>query len=301
MTKEKQGILFSELPEAGRKPITFRTITRPLWTEHKAQLIECYLRYFVFITYHGCYIDGFAGPQRVDTRNKSWAAKLVLESQPKRLREFWLCELDPAKVALLNELVAAQESPKNRRIHVWPPGDFNREVDDILARCRIREKTASFCLLDQRTFECEWQTLEKIASFKRAGFKIELLYFLASGWLDRSLKGTTRNTDIIDRWWGRDDWRKLREMKPVNRALIMANRFKSELGYTYATPWPIHKRGRGLGRVMFHMIHASDHPLAPSLMARAYAMATRPRESAADIQAEFKLLGGTGMRPIRPL
>ena len=29
----------------------------------------------------------------------------------------------------------------------------------------------------------------------------ELLYFLASGWLDRSLRGTTKNIDVIERWW----------------------------------------------------------------------------------------------------
>jgi hypothetical protein len=44
---------------------------------------------------------------------------------------------------------------------------------------------------------------------------------------------------------------------------------------TYATPWPIYDR-KGGSRIMFHMIHATDHDRAPSLMRRAYDWAVRP-------------------------
>jgi hypothetical protein len=50
-----------------------------LWTGNKAMLIERYLYYFVLVTKHGTYIDGFAGPQDTD-RPESWAARLVLEA-----------------------------------------------------------------------------------------------------------------------------------------------------------------------------------------------------------------------------
>ncbi len=36
--------------------------SNPVWTHNKARFIMRYLRYFVFITKHGTYIDGFAGP-----------------------------------------------------------------------------------------------------------------------------------------------------------------------------------------------------------------------------------------------
>ena len=33
-----------------------------IWTENKASLIARYLYYFVLVTKHGTYVDGFAGP-----------------------------------------------------------------------------------------------------------------------------------------------------------------------------------------------------------------------------------------------
>lgn len=174
-----QGNLFASLPPPTGKPITFRRPERPLWTENKARLIERYLFYFVLITRHGTYIDGFAGPQRANAQG-SWAAKLVVESEPKFLREFWLCELDSKRVSALQQMVDGQKPVKGRSTKVIP-GDFNRTIDEVLRDCRIRDATASFCLLDQHTFECEWRTLEKLARFKKGGHKIELLYFLASG------------------------------------------------------------------------------------------------------------------------
>ncbi len=43
--------------------IRLRALERPLWTHNKAKLIERYLYYFVLVTKHGTYIDGFSGPQ----------------------------------------------------------------------------------------------------------------------------------------------------------------------------------------------------------------------------------------------
>jgi hypothetical protein len=64
-----------ELPELvpGAK-LTFKALPHPIWTKNKAALIARYLRYFVFITKHGAYIDGFAGPQEPD-KPEMWAAK----------------------------------------------------------------------------------------------------------------------------------------------------------------------------------------------------------------------------------
>ena len=74
----------------------------------------------------------------------------------------------------------------NRNIHIYH-GDFNAKVDEILGGGTISEKEATFCLLDQRTFECQWKTIEKLAAYKKSGNKIEIFYFLANGWLERAL------------------------------------------------------------------------------------------------------------------
>src|SRR5262249_54478074 len=122
--------LFSDLPPPADKPLKFKPAERPIWTENKAKLIERYLFYFVLITKHGAYIDGFAGPQ-YDGKEDAWAAKLVLESRPAFLRNFWLCEIDPKSIPKLEALKAAQPRIKNRTIEIVP-GDFNRNVADLL-------------------------------------------------------------------------------------------------------------------------------------------------------------------------
>ena len=79
-----------------------------MWTAHKAHFIERYLYYFVLVTKHGTYIDGFAGPQQPDDADM-WTAKRVLESEPRCwLRHFYLFDLLPTQVARLQDLKQAQ-------------------------------------------------------------------------------------------------------------------------------------------------------------------------------------------------
>jgi hypothetical protein len=70
------------------------------------------------------------------------------------------------------------------------------------------------------------------------------------------------------------------------RAEAFCQRFRSELGYTYAHAWPIYERG-STGKAMYHMIHCSDHEEAPKLMSRAYRTATRAPEPATQLELEF--------------
>ena len=239
----------------------------PVWTENKARLIQEYIRLFTLVTKHGAYIDGFAAPQRHNHSEKC-SARLVLENEPQWVRDFWLCDIDPAGIALLEQIKADHES-RHRRITVVL-GDFNETVGTILESGRITEKTAAFALLDQRTFECEWQTVGRLAAHKKST-KIELFYFFPSGWIDRSIAAihTPESSDVADRWWGRNDWRSLQGMQGVERANLLASRFREEFGYKWVFPFAIHDSARG-GRTMYHMVHATDHDDAPSLMLRAY-------------------------------
>jgi three-Cys-motif partner protein len=289
--------LFTELPPPADKPIQFKPAERPIWTENKAKLIERYLFYFVLITKHGAYIDGFAGPQYYG-KEDAWAAKQVLESKPAFLRNFWLCEIDPKGIAKLEALKAAQPKIRNRTIEIVP-GDFNANISGLLASSNIDDKTATFCLLDQRAFECEWQTLVTL-SRHRADYKIELFYFLATGWLDRSMAGI-KDTSILERWWGRADYEQLQGMQSRQRMQLICDRFKSELGYKHAYGWEVYSKEVG-GRVMYHMIHASDHDEAPRIMNRAYRNALKDRESLRRLQKDLQEIWGNtggGERPKR--
>jgi three-Cys-motif partner protein len=269
----------------GSKVRKYKRIERHIWTENKAQFIRQYLAYFVQITKHGAYIDGFAGPQSYDHLD-AWSAALVLKSEPKWLRHFFLCEIKLKGAKFLSDLAASEKSAKDkngrklyRNIEVYQ-GDFNLEIDLILASGKITQKEATFCLLDQRTFECYWSTLQKLASYKTSGQnKIELLYFLGVGWLHRALSGI-RNGQKMVKWWGRPDWAQLTEMRPYDIAELVRNRFRDELGYKHVAAYPIFDSEQS-SKIMYYMIHASDHEEAPALMVRAHRKAVRglPKET----------------------
>ena len=73
--------------------------------------------------------------------------------------------------------------------------------------------------------------------------------------------------------------------KPAD--LEFLERFQKELGYRFVTAWPIYERVRGSGRIMFFMIHASDHPQAPVLMNRAYRNVVEPLETVEQLTLEY--------------
>lgn len=267
--------LFPDLPKPADvgMALRFAAVRNPVWSQHKANLIDLYLHYFVLVTRHGAYIDGFAGPQYPE-HPEAWSAKKVIERRPRLLQKLFLCELDAGKIESLEQLRLAQppqagKEPK-RTCRVLP-GDFNQVVDGILENGGIRQKEATFALLDQRTFECHWATVEKLARYKQAGNrKIEIFYFWGSKWLQRSLSGISANAAKIDAWWGGTEWQWLEKSPQRESAILVARRFQEELGYAYAVPFPIYEREKGQGSIMYYMIHATDHPAAPGLMWRAY-------------------------------
>jgi three-Cys-motif partner protein len=268
------GDLFPDLLTADEveKLVTLRPLKHPVWSHQKARLIEKYLYFFVMVTRHGTYIDGFAGPQSPEHLD-TWSAKRVIESRPRYLRHFFLCDLDAQKIEALRVLWNEQVAPtkkESKRDCQFFQGDFNLTVDTVLASGVIDEKQAAFALLDQRTFECHWSTVEKLARHKKNGNKIELFYFLAVKWLHRSLAGIEANEQKVEAWWGNGDWKSLSKLTQLQIRDVVTKRIKEELGYKSATPYPIYEKEDGEGSVMYYMIHASDHPAAPGLMWRAY-------------------------------
>lgn len=231
------------------------------------------------ITKHGSYIDGFAGPQQPD-RPEMWAAKLVLEIEPKWLRHFYFFEKSKPGCDLLKYLKASNSVPGDREVEVFC-GDFNVELARLLSSGRIGQREATFCLIDQRTFECHWNTVEKLARYKTGGNnKIELFYFLAGWWYRRAVTAVRRESVLRD-WWGRSDWPTLRRMKLLEVKEEFVRRFKAELGYRWAMAWPILDRN---GRDMYYMVHSTDHLEAPMLMRRAYEEAVQPSEIALQLE-----------------
>jgi three-Cys-motif partner protein len=293
-----QPPLFPNLsPALERKLRRYKRVQQAIWTHNKAHFIAKYLQYFVQITKHGTYIDGFAGPQSLDRAKDwnelvdEWAAALVLASEPKWLRQFFLCELSKHGVQALRKLEKSQPPALDKRGRKLPrsikvlPGDFNATVDQVLENEKISQKEATFCLLDQRTFECHWATVQKLAGYKKPPHnKIELLYFLGVGWLHRAFSGI-KDQVKLEKWWGGADWRRLLDMSNYDAAELVRKRFEEELGYRSAAAYAVYDRDKG-NRVMYYMIHGSDHDEAPALMVRAHHKAVRALPS--EVQTIFK-------------
>lgn len=259
----------------------------PIWSENKAKLIERYLYYFVLITKHGTYIDGFTGPQWPD-RPEMWSAKLVLECEPRWLRHFHLFELDPDRISKIQELKQAQpkrQKGETKREIFFYEGDFNERIHELLAAGSISQKEATFCLLDQHSTQCHWKSLQALAGYKQQGcHKIELFYFLGVKWLSRTIAATTSDLERNDRWWGGRGWESLvGNLSHEQWARKFEKRFKTELGYESAKAWPIYERSDG-GTVMYYMIHGTDHPEGPGLMRRAYNRAVQPKETMTQVE-----------------
>lgn len=161
----------------------------PIHSNVKSKLISEYIAKYQMVTHGGLFIDGFSAPQS-RSHPEAWTARRVLELEPKWIRCFWLCDLEATGLDQLAKLKAAHHlKPKSRSVFVMR-GDFNQTIDLILKSPKLRRKTPTFALLDQRTAECHWRTVEKIAA-RSSGLKIEILYFLGTSWLHRSLAATS--------------------------------------------------------------------------------------------------------------
>lgn len=218
---QPETALLFELPKAPHPEPEIAPLHDPIRTENKAKLIERYLYYFVLITKHGTYIDAFAGPQEPD-KHHMWAAKLVLQSEPRWFRRLFLFEKTAKGIKFLEALKASQPDKPVRRVEIYK-GDCNVEIGKLLDFGSVKKTEACFCLLDQRTFECEWKTLVKLAQYKPSGNKIELFYFLPNHWFSRALAGLKRNNSIIKDWWGKTDWKILYELSGEQRKNLIVS------------------------------------------------------------------------------
>lgn len=213
----------------------------------------------------------------------------MIESTPRWFGNFFLFELKASQVKLLEQMRDSQP-PRNkqkkepkRRIEIYP-GDFNQNIVAILAENPIGDTKATFCLLDQ-TFECDWASVKTVATHKKGGKKIELFYFFPEGWINRSIKAKKIDKDEnLQKWWGNANWTELIKMQGAVRAQYVCDRFKSEFNYKHVNPFAIYEKKDKGGKIMYYMIHASDHDEAPVLMNRAYGKALDIKETGEQLE-----------------
>lgn len=274
--------------DTARIPTT--KVSAPGQTNSKSRLIALYISKYQNVTQGGLFIDGFAAPQSREHED-AWTARRVLEVTPPRLRTLWLCDIDPDGIEQLLELKALHHAPPPRRVFVHK-GDFNEIVNMVMKSTRLTPG-AIFALLDQRNTECHWKTVETLAA-RKGKRKIELLYFVGSSWIHRSIKTATSPGRLreLDLWWGCRGWKDLFDLSQEQVVEKMAERFEDELGYNFVNAYPIYQTDDGK-KALFYLIHASDHREAPKLMASAYQAIQGDRAgSPVDSQGNMNLHGG---------
>ncbi|MCP3960161.1 MAG: three-Cys-motif partner protein TcmP [bacterium] len=268
-------------------------------------MVKEYLRLFVKVTRHGTYVDAFAGPQTEEDCTEHWSALQVLESQrlardklikdkqQPHLRNFYLFERSPRQFSRIEDLRRRFHDPPSFNVRT-KQGDSNVLLPELLESGAIGHREATFVLLDQRTFECEWKTLERIAASRPSGYKCEIFYLLANSWLNRAL-ANLNDPGTAERWWGRSDWDCLRDLGASDRALWLVERFKNELGYTYSSAWYFMERLQSeSSRIHYFMVHASDHRESQKFLDRAYGNLGYPTMVRSPQQANIQELLGEG-------
>jgi hypothetical protein len=101
----------------------------------------------------------------------------------------------------------------------------------------------------------------------------------------------------MEKWWGSSKWSELLQLRGVERARYACKRFKETLGYEYVYPFPIYERKDG-GKMMYFMIHASDHEQATPLMYRAYGKALGVKEKADQLELVLNSANDQGVRAV---
>lgn len=134
----------------------------PLWTADKAALVASYIHHFLFVTKRGVYFDLFAAPQ---ASQEDWCVRQVLESRTKEapaITYYATCDIDPHGVAALEQL--AQSSKVPFRVY---EDDANEKIHQMLCDAPVSANMPCFCLIDQRTFQCKWSTVEPSRTTRR--------------------------------------------------------------------------------------------------------------------------------------
>ena len=278
-----QTELFSDLRPAGKPRPHVRQppvgIEAPLWTIDKSRLIDEYLHHFLLVTKHGVYLDLFAGRNtqltpRIGPSGGFW------NGAPRATLPFVTTRCATSSASRRTGCgILGGTTPRSASMKVMPTSAFTRCWREHLLLRRRRASALSTSVRSNAT-GLPWKqshntSVKAIRSrcsifSRRSGWTaLGPAPATARNWRHGGATGTTQH---------------FRTLRSVERAIALCKRFRDELGYAYAVPFAIHEKGAG-SRTMYYMIHASDHPAAAGLMARAYLRA-QPKENG--IALKFK-------------
>lgn len=213
------------------------------WSEIKLEIIRKYASAYSRIMtsqrkpelYH-IYIDAFAGPgKHISKRTGDFvlgSPQIALDIDPP-FREYHFIDIDSAKIAALNELVAQRPEAY---VH---EGDCNSILlEEVFPRARYEDYRRALCLLDPYGLHLNWAVIQT------AGLMKSIDMFLNFPVADINRNVLWRNPENVDTadlqrmnaYWGDESWRKIAygkpnlfgfEMKEDNETIALA--FKQRL------------------------------------------------------------------------
>ncbi|ADD45892.1 hypothetical protein Snas_6272 [Stackebrandtia nassauensis DSM 44728] len=268
------------------------------WTQHKLEILGEYLQAFATATKNKSksriYFDLFAGvpKNRAKLTNEEivGSAQRALTTDPP-FTHVALFELAPKAQLLRNAL--AQQFPRHTGVRVYD-GDCNVQIDRALGDFAHVRWAPAFAFVDQHDNEIRWETLTKLARFRRTmrrvPTKTELWILLGTSFNVRTLlrkdgRANGEYADSLTRMFGDDSWRPIVEAR--RDELISATMFRAEwvnlmrwrlervLGYGITYAFTMKETG---GKDLYDMVFASDHQAGQKIMAHLYGKAAARHE-----------------------
>ncbi len=272
-------------PDSGRRA------GRPwgFWTRGKLDILRRYLEAFTTASKSAderVYIDAFAGEphnfDRLTGEDIEGSARIALTIDDPPLTRLRFFEKEHIAIRLEEVL---RRDFANRDFKVIA-GDCNETIPLELRKLRRFGWAPTFAFLDQNTLEAEWRTIETLADFKAGRpYKVELFLLFSPSMFVRLLPTqgrsvSERDAERITKMYGTDQWRHIYvsrlqdELTPEQAQFeylnLMRWRLENELGYQRTHALAI---GNERGRVIYHMVFATDHPAGDRIMRYLYRMA----------------------------
>ena len=256
-------------------------IPRPIgdWTALKLEHLSAYLEAFARATTMArqrYYIDAMAGcGECVMVRTGAptpGSARRALSARPP-FTGIHLVEMDPRSATHLQESMRPY-----KQVSVYQ-GDCNVVVPSQVLP-KISRSAPTLAFIDPTGAQLTWELLKVLAGHRRGtkGEKIELLILFA---FDMFINRWMRNPavfGVLDAFFGTTEWRdQLAASQSAGEGIdarrerflrFYVDRLRSELKYQYVDPYGPLKKGR---RVLYHMVFATDHPVAAKIMGEVWA------------------------------
>ncbi|MDQ1710804.1 MAG: hypothetical protein QOE45_254 [Frankiaceae bacterium] len=258
------------------------------WTEQKLGMLAEYLPAFTTASQRArttLYLDLFAGDvantSRVTGEEIDGSPRVALNATPP-LSVVRLFEL-PGQAERLEAQLHAEYPGRDLKVYA---GDCNQTIDQALADLAQYNWAPTFALVDQYAAEIRWDTLAKLAAFKRLGKpKVELWLLFAASMLPRGLGGDDFDAieafaDRITEMYGTQDWREAYEGRVGGLlsggelrdelANLMRWRIENDLGYSVTHSFEMRNTR---GTPLYSMIFATDHDAGNKIMRHIYGRA----------------------------